>query len=220
MNPMDLLTRAGATSEDAVAYAEHIRILGDPVLRTAARPVSVFDGELYQLIITMTRVLLAAGGVGLAAPQLGRPSRALIYRMANADDQPLMALINPSWTALTDETETAVEGCLSLPGLPVGVRRHTSIHVQASSVTGEPFSFDTHGMEARVIQHEIDHLDGTLIVDRVSARERYEALMRFAHIAPPVRSIIAPPNTQTGRAPAKLSEQMRQLRQAAAQPDA
>jgi len=216
MNPLELLERAGATGQDAIANARHIRILGDPVLRSRARTVETFDAELHQLTLSMARVLMSAGGVGLAGPQVGRCSRVIIYRMADHEGQPLMALINPSWEPLSDETDTAVEGCLSIPGLQLPVCRHTSIHVQARSAGGNVIGFDTHGLEARIIQHEIDHLDGVLILDRVPARERYEALLRFGQLAPPAHSpaLIDPLTTPDVSSRPDLAEQMRQLRQA------
>jgi len=214
MNPLDLLERAGATGQDAIAHARHI--LGDPVLRNRARTVETFDTELHQLTLSMARVLMSAGGVGLAAPQVGRCSRAVIYRMADHEGQPLMALINPSWQPLSDETDTAVEGCLSIPGLQLPVSRHTSIHVEARSAAGNVISFDTHGLEARIIQHEIDHLDGVLILDRVAARDRYEALLRFGELAPPAHSPALSDSVGAPGASSRpdLAEQMRRLREA------
>ena len=113
-------------------------------------------------------------GVGLAATQLGVLHRVLVYR-AYAED-PLTALVNPVIEWRSDELETAMEGCLSLPGVHVEVQRAARVRVSARDERGEPLEFEAEGLPARVIQHEVDHLDGILILDRISRQARKEAM--------------------------------------------
>lgn len=202
------------TAPDPMAAAAHIRIFGDPTLRTVCQPVTRFDAHTHGLAVTLRELLIAAGGVGLAAPQIGTASRLLVYRLNDHPDADVGALVNPAYTDLGEGHDVAVEGCLSLPGLPLPVRRHQAIRVTGQGLAGEPLQFDTDGFEARVLQHEIDHLNGVLILDRVAPRLRYEALMNFkapAGMAQPS----APSQIQTHR-PAVSAEQMALLQDAAA----
>ena len=111
-------------------------------------------------------------GVGLAATQLGALHRVLVYR-AYADDE-LTALVNPVIEAMSDEKELGEEGCLSLPGVHVEVERRVQVRVRARDARGEEIEVEAEGLPARVIQHEIDHLDGVLILDRISRQARKE----------------------------------------------
>jgi peptide deformylase len=113
-------------------------------------------------------------GVGLAATQLGVLHRVLVYR-AYADD-PVTALVNPVLEWTSEELETAEEGCLSLPGVHVEVERHARLRVRAQDETGAEREIEAEGLEARVIQHEIDHLNGVLVLDRISREARKEAM--------------------------------------------
>ena len=151
----------------------------DPVLRMPARPVEAFDGELAALAARMLRIMDDAHGAGLAAPQLGILKRMFVYQ-AGADDEP-MALVNPEIVERSDETTIGGEGCLSLQILlrlehDVPIERSARIKVHAVDVDGDPVEIEAEGMAARVIQHEIDHLDGVLIVDRAAKEDRREAL--------------------------------------------
>jgi peptide deformylase len=155
------------------AARRQIRTLGDPVLREKAAPVTQFDERLQELAARMIKIMDDAPGIGLAAPQLGVVRRLLVYQVH--DDEP-HALVNPEIVWHSDETDVHDEGCLSLPDVVVPVERALRIRVRAQDVHGEPLDYEAEEMEARVIQHESDHLDGVLILDRTSRRERARAL--------------------------------------------
>jgi peptide deformylase len=166
------------------AALRHVRKLGDPVLRATALPVERFDEKLAEEIERMGELMHDALGVGLAATQLGVLHRVLVYR-AHPED-PLTALVNPVLEWTSEELEAAAEGCLSLPGVHVDVERPASVKVRAQDSTGEPIEVEAEGLEARVIQHEIDHLDGTLILDRISREARKEAMRAMREAQEPV----------------------------------
>ena len=155
------------------AARRQIRTLGDPVLREKAAPVTQFDERLQQLADRMIKIMDDAPGIGLAAPQLGVVRRLLVYQVH--EDEP-HALVNPEIVWRSDETDVHDEGCLSVPDVVVPVERAVRIRVHAQNVHGEPLDYEAEEMEARVIQHESDHLDGVLILDRTSRRERARAL--------------------------------------------
>jgi peptide deformylase len=159
-----------------VAALRLVRQYPDPALRNAATAVAEVDDEVQQLAERMLDVMERAHGVGLAAPQLGILRRILVYR-ASDEDEPKV-LINPELVELSDETEVGTEGCLSLLGgeLQVPVARHLRVRVSGRDASGDAVDKDVEGFEARVIQHEIDHLDGILIFDRAEDQERREAL--------------------------------------------
>jgi peptide deformylase len=159
-----------------VAALRLVRQYPDPALRNAATAVAEVDDEVQQLAERMVDVMERAHGVGLAAPQLGILRRILVYR-ASDEDEPKV-LINPELVERSDETEVGTEGCLSLLGgeLQVPVARHLRVRVSGRDVSGDAVDLDVEGFEARVIQHEIDHLDGILIFDRAEDQERREAL--------------------------------------------
>ena len=162
------------TRERRDAALRFVRKLGDPVLRATALPVERFDDALRAEIARMGELMHDALGVGLAATQLGVLHRVLVYR-AHSED-PLTALVNPEIEWRSDEQETADEGCLSLPGVHVAVERAAQVRVRAKNGDGEDFLVEADGLDARVIQHEIDHLDGVLILDRISRQARKEAM--------------------------------------------
>jgi peptide deformylase len=159
-----------------VAALRLVRQYPDPALRNAATAVAEVDDEVQQLAERMLDVMERAHGVGLAAPQLGILRRILVYR-ASDEDEPKV-LINPELVERSDETEVGTEGCLSLLGgeLQVPVARHLRVRVSGRDVSGDAVDMDVEGFEARVIQHEMDHLDGILIFDRAEDLERREAL--------------------------------------------
>ncbi len=161
-----------------------VRKFGDPVLRAKAVPVERFDEDLAEEAESMGRLMHDALGIGLAATQLGILHRMLVYQ-AYADD-PVTVLVNPEIEWRSDELEPAEEGCLSLPGVHVEVERNVAVRVRAQDATGEEIEVDAEGLEARVIQHEIDHLDGILVLDRIPREARKEAMraMREAQNAP------------------------------------
>jgi peptide deformylase len=156
------------------AALRHVRKLGDPVLRAKALQVDRFDDQLAAEIERMGELMHDALGVGLAATQLGVLHRVLVYQ-AHVED-PVTALVNPVVEWQSEEMEAAEEGCLSLPGVHVEVERHERVRVRAQDAAGEDVEVEAEGLEARVIQHEVDHLDGVLILDRISREARKEAM--------------------------------------------
>jgi peptide deformylase len=169
------------------AALRHVRKYGDPSLRSRARPVEVFDDALADEIRRMGALMDDALGIGLAATQLGVMHRVLVYRVDQ--DAPLGVLVNPEIEWAGEEVETLEEGCLSLPGVGVEVERPVRVRVSAQDETGAPLVVEASGLEARVIQHEVDHLDGVLILDRTTRDQRKQAMraMREAmsgHAAP------------------------------------
>jgi peptide deformylase len=156
------------------AALAHVRRFGDPSLKSRARPVEVFDDELREEVRRMGLLMHDALGIGLAATQLGVLHRVLVYRVV--PDAPIAALINPEIEWRGEEREPLEEGCLSLPGVLVEVERPVHVRVRAQDQNGDDVRIEATGLEARVIQHEIDHLDGVLILDRTSKDERREAM--------------------------------------------
>jgi peptide deformylase len=156
------------------AALAQIRSFGDPVLRTKARPIERFDDALREEVERMSQLMDDALGVGLAATQVGVVHRLLVYRVIQQG--PLAALINPEVEWSSRDTEPMEEGCLSLPGVLVEVDRPLHVRVRALNEYGDPIMIEASGLEARVIQHEIDHLDGVLILDRTSRDQRKEAM--------------------------------------------
>jgi peptide deformylase len=156
------------------AALAHVRKFGDLVLRTKARPVDRFDDALHSEIQRMGRLMHDSMGVGLAATQVGTLNRVLVYRVQ--PEGTIAALVNPEIEWKGKETETMEEGCLSLPAILVDVERPIYVRVRALDGNGEPIVIEASGLEARVIQHEIDHLDGVLILDRTSRDQRKEAM--------------------------------------------
>lgn len=176
--PIEATEREGLDQEAlerrAAALAE-VRKFGDPVLRSAASPVREFDQGLAEEVERMVAIMRDAMGVGLAATQLGILRRVLVFQAGQ--DAPPTALVNPviEWSS-REELATAEEGCLSLPGIVVDVERPLFVRVRAEDPSGEPTTVEASGLEARVIQHEIDHLDGILIVQRTGREQRKGAL--------------------------------------------
>jgi len=151
-----------------------VRKFGDPVLRTRARAVERIDDALRAEIARMGHVMNDALGVGLAATQVGVLNRVLVYRVQQ--QAPVAALINPEIEWTSRDGESAEEGCLSLPAVLVDVERPIHVRVRALNELGEEILVEASGLEARVIQHEIDHLDGVLILDRTTREQRKEAM--------------------------------------------
>jgi peptide deformylase len=156
------------------AAMSFIRRLGDPVLKSRATTVDRFDDTLRTQVSRMAGIMGDAFGVGLAAPQLGVSQRVLVYRVG--PDAPLNVLVNPEVEWRSDDTEVLDEGCLSIPGITVDVDRAVHVRVRARDEEGGDRSVEASGLEARVIQHEIDHLDGVLILDRTTRDQRREAM--------------------------------------------
>jgi peptide deformylase len=156
-----------------------VRQYPDAVLRMRAKEVEEFDEPLGALVERMIRLMQEARGVGLAAPQIGITRRVLVFQ--TAEDEPAVGLVNPRVTAESEERTTEDEGCLSLGAatVVVPVERPATVTVEASSPGGEPLSIQAEGLEARVIQHEIDHLEGVLTIDRTTPEARRDALGRL-----------------------------------------
>jgi len=153
---------------------KQVRQYGDPVLRSKARPVDVFDDELRAEVARMGALMHDSLGIGLAATQVGILHRLLVYRVE--PEAPVNALVNPVIEFSSDEEEWAEEGCLSLPAVHVEVERAVFVRVRAQDEQGEDVVVEASGLEARVIQHEVDHLDGVLILDRTPKDQRKEAM--------------------------------------------
>ncbi|HJR18493.1 MAG TPA: peptide deformylase [Actinomycetota bacterium] len=149
-----------------------IRTFGDPVLRSPALPVVDFDDKLEALAADMRETMLAAPGVGLAAPQVGVPRRLFVFDSGEESG----AYANPEIVWRSEETQEGEEGCLSIPGIYFPVVRALHVRVTARLVDGSPIEREAEGFLARIFQHEIDHLDGVLFVDRLDPERRREAM--------------------------------------------
>lgn len=149
-----------------------IRLFGDPVLNTAAAPVTRFDARLERLVADMGETMDHAGGVGLAANQVGLALRVFVY-----DCQGMRGhLVNPAWVPAGAGMQTGREGCLSVPGVAGSVTRHASVVATGSDVFGRPVAIRATGLLARCIQHETDHLDGVMFMRRMDPSARREAM--------------------------------------------
>jgi peptide deformylase len=157
--------------EAALAYVVKF---GDPVLKSRASPVHEFGPELRDEVDRMIHIMQDGMGVGLAATQLGVLRRVLVFQAGN-DNEPT-ALVNPKVEWMSDELTIAEEGCLSLPRVTMDVERPLHARFTGRDVDGEPVTIEASGLEARVLQHEIDHLDGILILDRTERKQRKAAL--------------------------------------------
>ena len=164
---------AQAQARRRVALAQ-IRQYPDAVLRMRAREVDRFDDDLVRLADRMASLMHDARGVGLAATQVGVLQRLFVFHVAEADD--VTAIVNPEITVRTEETEVADEGCLSLQGVLVPVERAIGVTVEGQNVRGEPLRLQLDETDARVVQHELDHLDGVLMLERTDDESRREAL--------------------------------------------
>jgi len=169
--------------EEAAAEAEvearrqlalaQIRQYGDPVLRMKANEVVEVDDDVRRLVERMTSLMEDAQGVGLAATQVGVLRRLFVF--VNGDDGP-QAVVNPTVVERAEETDSDEEGCLSLQGVKVPVERSVRVVVEGLDANGKPVRYELEDYDARVVQHELDHLDGVLIIDRTDDEHRKEAL--------------------------------------------
>jgi peptide deformylase len=153
-----------------------VRQYPDPALRVPATAIAAVDDDVRSLVERMADIMRRSHGVGLAAPQIGVLQRVFVYR-SGADD-PVHVLINPELSETSDEMESDTEGCLSLLGgeVTVSVDRHIRVVARGLDEAGAPIEVEAEGLEARVIQHELDHLDGILIIDRAPKDDRRAAL--------------------------------------------
>ena len=176
-----------------------IRLFGDPVLRTPAEPVRDFDAELRRLVKDLTDTMLDAPGVGLAAPQIGVGLRVFTYHVD--DDEP-GHLINPSLD-LSQEEDEDDEGCLSFPGLVYPVKRAYGVVAKGFNMYGEPVTIEGTELLARCIQHETDHLDGILFIDRMDPAQRklaMKAIREAEWFGDPIPRSRCPRTRRLGRA--------------------
>jgi len=158
-----------------------IRILGDPVLRVPAGEVEVFDDDLVQLAEDMLETMYRSQGVGLAAPQIGISTRVLVIDVGESDEDDVgpIALVNPQVVEFSRTTDRVAEGCLSIPGMEEVVERPDAVTVTGFTPEGEPVTYELSGLISRVMQHEIDHLDGVLFIDRLSPLKRRILLKKW-----------------------------------------
>jgi peptide deformylase len=157
-----------------------VRVLGDPVLREEAEEVVAYDEGLRSLVRDMFETMYHEEGIGLAATQIGVPQRVIVLdlRREDHDDEPI-ALVNPRLTWKSTETAKQTEGCLSIPGLEEIVERPAKVRIEAHDPEGEPIEMEADDLLARALQHEVDHLDGILFIDRVSALKRRMLLKKW-----------------------------------------
>ena len=162
------------STPEELAFAA-IRQWGDPALREKARPIETFDAALADQVGELMQVMQDAEGAGLAATQVGVLRRVFVYRLA---DEPPVAVINPEIVETGEQLETGLEGCLSLgrARVLVDVERPSAVVVEARDLAGEPLRIEAEGLHARILQHEIDHLDGVLMLDRTDKEQRREAV--------------------------------------------
>jgi peptide deformylase len=150
-----------------------IRQYPDSVLRMKAPPVETFDDDLKRLATRLGELMRDANGVGLAATQVGVLRRVFVFAMAEDE---VAVLVNPEIVRRGEEVEVDDEGCLSIQGVTMPVERSTSVRIEGRDAYGEEVAYDLEGTPARIVQHELDHLDGTMILDRTTPEARREAL--------------------------------------------
>ncbi len=159
-----------------------IEILGSPVLRTPGSEVETFDGGLVEFVEDLFDTMYEARGIGLAAPQIGVSSRVLVVDVPDPEDEgqsTRLALVNPRILRASAEMDRASEGCLSIPGLEEVVERPGSVTVEGFDEQGRSLTVEADGLLSRALQHEIDHLDGILFIDRVSPLKRRLLLKKW-----------------------------------------
>ncbi len=171
-----------------------IRIFGDPVLREHADPVTEFDERLRQLADDMLETMRAAGGLGLAANQVGVLKRLFTWEVPHEERHG--ALVNPQVAETSEETEEGEEGCLSFPGLFYPTERPLRVRLHAHDVHGDEVTVDGEGLLARILLHEIDHLNGILFIDHLARHDRKDAMRRIR-----AGELEAPPDAATPPAP-------------------
>ncbi|MGZ7496724.1 peptide deformylase [Corynebacterium sp. ZY180755] len=153
-----------------------IRLFGDPVLTSQAEEVKDFDAKLEKLVADMLETMDAAGGVGLAANQIGVLKRVFVFDCSHVEDGLRGHIINPVWEAIGEETQTGPEGCLSIPDITEDTTRWQTVRVTGKDMEGNPISMVASGLMARCIQHETDHLDGILFLKRLDKDSRKQAM--------------------------------------------
>jgi len=150
----------------------------NPTLKQTAGEVDPRDADLPELVARLAKAMYDAPGLGLAATQVGVMKRVIVYDV----DEELVALCNPRITAVSEETEVEEEGCLSVPGIAIPIERASNVTCEAYELSGKPVKIDASGLHARLLQHEVDHLDGIIILDRATPEERKAALQRYREV--------------------------------------
>ena len=172
-----------------------LRLFGDPVLRTPSAPVVDFDRELRTLVAELHETMRDEGGAGLAAPQIGVGLRVFVFRSDGVEGH----MVNPEWTSVDDTEQFGPEGCLSIPGLRFDCRRYANVVARGRDAHGEPLVVEGTDVVARAIQHETDHLDGVLFVDRLDPQTRRAAMAAIR--TAPWFDLAAPPVVKTSPHP-------------------
>jgi len=175
-----------------------IRLFGDPILRSRAAEVTDFDVELRKLVGDLADTLLEEGAAGLAAPQLGVGLRVFVYHCDGFSGH----LVNPTFDVTSDDIQDGPEGCLSIPGLTWNCRRHLHVVAKGWNMHGDPVEVEGSELLARCIQHETDHLDGVLFVDRLDPQTRKQAMAeirRAAWFGEPVPVVKTSPHPLLGK---------------------
>ncbi len=162
---------------EKVAY--EIRTFGDPVLKSRAAPVKDFDDSLKQLAEDMLRIMYEAEGAGLAANQIGRLKRIFVAAYEDEGELREYIVVNPVIEKRSEAQEKDMEGCLSIPGIGVEVERPVAVTLTGQDLSGEQMRVETEGRLARIFQHEIDHLDGILMLDRTDRESRKNAMRKM-----------------------------------------
>ena len=182
-----------ADADAAGGLVQPLRLFGDPVLRTAAEPVRSFDAELRRLVRDLTATLTDERGAGLAAPQIGVLARVFVFDVPGPDDRVAGHIVNPGLDFPDDEEQDGAEGCLSIPGLYYDTKRRQNVVAKGFNAYGDPVQIVGGGLMARCIQHEADHLDGVMFVDRLDTEMRRAAMRAireaewYGQPAPPVK---------------------------------
>ena len=151
------------------------------ILARSSQVVTAFDEDLRRLAADMAETMYAAPGIGLAAPQVGKSIRLVVIDISDEKNQ-LLALVNPTVTALTDTLVEGEEGCLSLPDLTERIKRPSKVHVDAFDLQGNPISMDCEGLLAVCVQHEVDHLNGHVFIDHLSLLKKNRAIEKLAKL--------------------------------------
>lgn len=153
-----------------------VRMFGDPVLRTRAEEVTEFDETLATLIEDMLETMDENQGVGLAANQVGITRRVFVYDCSHVTEGARGHVVNPVWEPIGEEIQIGAEGCLSIPEISKDTERYQKVRVSGVDKAGEPVAFECEGLLARCVQHETDHLDGVLFLQRLTPELRKEAM--------------------------------------------
>lgn len=149
-----------------------VRLFGDPVLRTPADPFTSFDERLARVVADLMDTVRHEDGAGLAAPQIGLSTRVFVYTCGGREGH----LVNPEWEPIGNDRTHVNEGCLSIPGVSVPTERFARVRARGFDVDGQPVQFEAEGILARAVQHETDHLDGVLFLQRLTPDRRRSAM--------------------------------------------